>query len=88
MKERKRRLRQQRWTDEMSEKMKWLKENQQFAENIFLDRCWVCETTKNLILHHVKYYPECITKVLCRSCSDFLHKSLLRGKRCRPKIIR
>jgi hypothetical protein len=88
MADRMRKLRAQRWTEEMSKRMGWLKENQQFAENITLDKCWVCGSKENLQLHHVKYYPECITRVLCKSCSEFLHKSLLRGKRCRPKIIK
>jgi hypothetical protein len=88
MMERMRKLRAQRWTDEMSEKMKWMKDNQQFADDIILDKCWVCNSTENLLVHHVKYYPECIQKVLCHSCSDFLHKSLLRGKKCKPRIIK
>lgn len=88
MMERMRELRALRWTEEMSEKMKWLKENQQFADDIVLDQCWICGSKENLQLHHVKYYPICLTKVLCKTCSEFLHKSLLRGKRCKPKIIR
>jgi hypothetical protein len=85
MMERMRKLRAQRWTLDMSKKMGWLKENQQLSEDIILDKCWVCGSKEKLLWHHVKYHPECIGKVLCRSCHEFLHKSLLRKKKCKPK---
>lgn len=88
MKKRMREIRRKRFTPKMMEKMLWLKNNQQFADDIIIDECWICGSKEDLISHHVKYYPLCITKVLCHSCSDFLHKSLLRGKKCKPRIIK
>jgi predicted nucleic acid-binding Zn ribbon protein len=88
MRERMRYLRALKWTDKMSEKMDWLKKNQQSAKDIILDECWVCGSKENLILHHVKYYPICEYKVLCRKCHSFLHHSLLRRKKCMPQIVK
>jgi len=68
-------------------RMLWLVKNQQFAIEILLDKCWVCGSTKNLVNHHVKYYPA-VRKTLCRSCHEFLHKSLLVKKRCKPIFIK
>jgi len=76
------------WTDEMSEKMRYLKENQQSCDEIVLDMCWVCGSKEDLILHHVKYHPVCELKVLCRKCHSFLHHSLLRHKKCQSIIVR
>lgn len=76
------------WTDEMSERMTYLVTHQQFANNITLDnKCWVCESKENLVQHHVSYIPTDV-KVLCRSCHEFLHKVLLNGRKCKPKIIK
>ena len=68
-------------------RMSWLVKNQQFSFEILLDKCWICDSIENLVNHHVKYYPV-IRKTLCRSCHEFLHKSLLRKKRCKPIFIR
>jgi hypothetical protein len=88
MKERMRKQREHPFTEEMMEKMKWLKENQQFTYNIIYDECWVCGSKENLLWHEIKYQPECISKILCKSCHEFLHKSLLRRRKCRPIRIK
>lgn len=75
------------WTSEMSERMGYLLQNQQLSVNIIKDKCWVCSSKENLILHHVKYIPVTEIKILCRSCHEWLHKVLLSQKKCKPKII-
>ena len=80
-----------KWTEDMSERMKYLVTHQQFAEDIPeipKVECWVCRSKEKLIIHHIKYYPIIEVKILCRSCSEFLHKALLKGKKCRPKWFR
>jgi hypothetical protein len=77
-----------RFTPEMMEKMKWLKDNQQFTYDIIYDECWVCGSKENLLWHEVRYQPECVSRILCKSCHEFLHKSLLRRKKCRPIRVR
>lgn len=83
-------IRQRQWKQKSRQRkrMKWLKENQQFREDmpIMLDKeCWICGSNEDLLLHHVKYYPKVVKKTLCRSCHEFLHKGLLRRKKCTPR---
>jgi len=80
-----------KWTEDMSRRMKYLATNQQFAEDIPeipMVECWVCHSKEKLIIHHVKYYPKIEVKILCKTCSEFLHKALLKGKKCRPNWFR
>lgn len=66
-------------------RMKWLMDHQEFVEAKPLDKeCWVCGATENLINHHVRYHIRVIEKTLCRSCHQWLHKTLLNGKKCSP----
>ena len=56
-------------------------------------KCKYCETTKNLIHHHVKYKElHGVDKIiiLCRSCHGKLHKKLRRNGNCNilPKKLR
>ena len=76
------------WTKEMSKKMKYLVENQQFFPKYIKKKyCEVCGASKKidskiiLYKHHIKYNPV-VQITMCSSCHSFLHLALLQRRKC------
>lgn len=74
---------------EIIKNLEEIAKRQQFEDEIQVidSKCFACGSKENLIEHHIRYIPE-EKIILCTKCHIFLHKCILNGQKCRPKIVK
>jgi hypothetical protein len=77
------------YTDDQVKIFEDLIKKQQFIEDIPVinEHCLICNSTENLLEHHISYVPE-IKIIMCKKCHIFFHNMLLHKRKCRPIRIK